>query len=50
MSASYAKEAVDNLGSAQLVCDKFNVNKYVIKACDQNRKIESRVSPDRAIS
>ena len=42
MSAAYIKGVSDNLGNAQVVYDKFHVIQYVVEACDQIRKIESR--------
>ncbi len=42
MSAAYIKGVRDNLGNAQVVYDKFHITQYVVEACDQIRKIESR--------
>jgi len=42
MSAAYIKGVSDNLGNAQVVYDKFHVTQYVVEACDQVRKVESR--------
>ena len=42
MSPAYIKGVSDNLGNAQVVFDKFHVIQYVVEACDQIRKIESR--------
>ena len=42
MTAAYAKGASDNLGNAQVVCDKFHVIQNVVEGCDQVRKAESR--------
>jgi transposase len=42
MSATYAKGISDNLGSAQVVYDKFHVIQNGVEACDRIRKAESR--------
>ena len=42
MSPAYIKGVSNNLGTAQVVYDKFHVIQYVVEACDQIRKIESR--------
>ena len=42
MSPAYIKGVSDNLGNAQVVFDKFHIIQYVVEACDQIRKIESR--------
>jgi transposase len=42
MSAAYTGGVIDNLGNAQVVCDKFHVIQNVVEACDQVRKAESR--------
>jgi transposase len=42
MSAAYIKGVSDNFGNAQVVYDKFHVIQYVVEACDQIWKIESR--------
>jgi transposase len=40
MSAAYAKGVSDNLGNAQVVCDKLHVIQNVVASCDQVRKAE----------
>ncbi len=42
MSAAHVSGVSDNFGNAQVVYDKFHVIQYVVEACDQIRKIESR--------
>ena len=42
MSAAYTKGVASNLGTAQVVYDKFHVIQNVVEACDQVRKVESR--------
>ena len=47
MSAAYIKGASDNLGNGQVVYDKIHVIQYVVEACEQIRKIESRADAGR---
>lgn len=46
MSAAYAKGVRDNLGNAEIVYDKFHVVQNVVKACNDVRTAESRVSAE----
>jgi hypothetical protein len=43
MSAAYIKGVRDHFGNAQVVYDKFHVIQNVVEACDQIRKLESRI-------
>jgi transposase len=47
MSAAYAKGVSDNLGNAQVVCDKFHIIQNVVEACDQVRKAESPADAEK---
>ena len=43
MSGAYIKGVRDHFGNAQIVYDKFHVIQNVVEACDQIRKLESRI-------
>jgi transposase len=43
MSGAYIKGVAENLGNARVVYDKFHVIQNVVEACDQVRKLESRL-------
>lgn len=47
MSAAYAKGARENFGNATVVFDKFHVIQHVVEACDEVRRVESRLNPER---